>query len=297
MPSTTTFRGGRLPAQPGRPHLKFSHALGAETPAPPATADWLSEVTSWGMYLNDQLGDCTCAGVAHKRIGDLADAKNPAAAITDDDVLHLYEAVGHYVPGKPNTDQGAVCQDVLEYWQKTGFDGEKIVAFAKVDISNVTEVRQAIAAFGQIYCGFNFPDSAMNQFDNGQPWDVVKGAQIEGGHCVTVGAYDSTGFTCVTWGATQKLTLAFWKKYFDEAWVIITPDFVNTQSGVDNAGLDLYALGEDYAALTGETNPIPAPQPQPTPSPAPAPTPQPAPSGADQQLADAAHAWLAAKGL
>jgi len=284
MTRNHAFRGGRLPAQPARPHLKLSTALTAALPAPPATSDWLSPVPAadWGMLANDLYGDCTCAGVGHKRIGDVYVNQGQTLTVTDADVLALYSAVTGFDPADPSTDQGAVCQDVLEYWQKHGFLGEKILAFAKVDLTDLTEVRQAIALFGQIYTGFNFPDTAMAQFDASQPWDVVKGARIEGGHCVTIGAYDSDGFECVTWGKTQKLTTAFFKRYFDEAWVIIDTDFVNTQTGKDFQGLDLYTLGQDFAALTGKTSPIPSPTPSPNPSPEPTPTPAPVPLTAVQ---------------
>lgn len=275
-----TFAGGRLPAQPARPHLKFGAYLAPELPAPPASSDWLTPVpvADWGMLGNDQWGDCTCAAVGHKRIGDVFVNKGSVLTVTNQDVLALYSAVTGFNPNDPSTDQGAVCQDVLGYWRRNGFLGEKIVAFAKVDISNVTELKQAISLFGQVYCGMNFPGSAMTQFNDGQPWDVVRGATIEGGHCVTIGAYSASGLECVTWGAVQKMTWKFFQKYFEEAWVIVTPDMINPKTGKDVAGYDLYTLGEDFAALTGEANPIPAPQPQPTPAPTPTPAPVPVPS-------------------
>jgi hypothetical protein len=299
MPRNIVFKGGRLPAEPARPHLKFGAYLAPDLPAPPASSDWLSPVpvASWGVLGNADWGDCTCAGVGHKRIGDVYVNQHAALTVTDNDALSLYSAVTGFdpnagPPGQNPTDQGAVCQDVLDYWRKNGFLGEKIVAFAKVDISNPTEVKQAIALFGQIYTGMNFPGSAMDQFNNGQIWDVVRGARIEGGHCVTIGAYDATGLECVTWGAVQKMTWKFFQKYFEEAWVIIGPDFVDPKTGKDAQGLDLYALGQGFAALTGETNPIPAPQPQPqpapTPTPAPSPLPSPTPSPVDPRLVQAA---------
>lgn len=292
-----SFRGGRLPAQPARPALRFG-AYSAQIPAPPASSDWLTAVPAgdWGMLANDQVGDCTCAGVGHKRIGDVYVNQGAVLKVTDQDALALYSAVTGYNPADPSTDQGAVCQDVLAYWQKNGFLGEKIVAYAKVDLSNQTQVKQAIATFGQVYCGFNFPSSAMDQFNAGQPWDVVKGAQIEGGHCVTIGAFDGTGLECVTWGAVQRLTWAFFKKYFDEAWIIVSSDQIDPKSGKDFAGFDFYTLGEDFAAITGRPNPIPQPQPTPSPVP-PQPTPGPVADPADVALAAAQDAWRKAKGL
>ena len=280
-----TFRSGRLPADPDRPSLKLSPAA-AVLPAPPVSSDWLSPVpvASLGMQGNDDWGDCTCAGVAHKRIGDCFVNQGVTLSVATAQTLALYSAVTGFnpnagAPGSNPTDNGAMCQDVLEYWQEHGFLGEKIVAFAKVDLGNITEVKQAIAVFGQIYTGFNFPGSAMDQFNAGQPWDVVKGASIEGGHCVTIGAYDATYLACVTWGAVQKLTWAFLKEYFDEAWVIVTQDMINAASGDDVLRLSLFQLGQDFAVLTGSPNPIPAPAPQPSPAPAPVPpSPTPAPT-------------------
>lgn len=295
----TTFRGGRLPAQPARPQLRLRDYLtaGAVPPAP-ATADWLSRVQSWPMYLNDQLGDCTCAAVGHMIQAETTYGQGTTVTVADQDVLTAYEKVGGYNPADPSTDQGAVIQDVLGYWQKTGLAGHKILAYASVDVSNPAEIKAAIDLFGAVDIGFNFPASAMTQFNNGQPWDVVKGSKIEGGHSAPVGAYGSDGtLTCVTWGAVQKMTAAFWTKYVDEAWVVITQDWLNAQ-GLDPQGLNLYALGQDYAALTGKPNPIPAPapQPQPTPSPTPAPTPTPAPVTA-QQLAAGVRAYLTSQGV
>ncbi|MFF7191802.1 hypothetical protein ACFZAR_43175 [Streptomyces sp. NPDC008222] len=285
MTSTIDFKGGRRPAEPARPHLKFGAYLAPELPAPPASSDWLSPVpvASWGVLGNADWGDCTCAGVAHKRIGDVYVNQGKVLKVTDQQTLALYSAITGFdpnagPPGQNDTDQGAVCQDVLDFWRKNGFLGEKIVAFAKVDLSNLTQVKQAINLFGQIYTGFNFPSSAMDQFNAGQVWDVVKGAQIEGGHCVTIGAYDATGLECVTWGAVQKLTWAFLKKYFDEAWVIVTPDMIDPKSGKDVQGFDFYTLGQDFSGLTGKPNPVPAPQPTPTPTPVPSPPPVPTPS-------------------
>lgn len=257
---TITFRGGRLPAQPAKPHLKLTRVLHPELLPPPASADWLSPVPAenWGMLGNDRVGDCTCAGMAHHRIGTVyTNQAGRILAITTAETLGAYSAITGYDPsqtdaeGNNPTDTGALCQDVLNYWRKHGFLGERPVAFAKVDLANRTEVKQAIALCGQLYCGFNVPTSAMDQFNAGEVWDVVKGARIEGGHCVTVGAYDSEGLTCVTWGQTQRMTWAFFHHYFDEAWVVIGPDDIDPATGTDRDKLDLETLERDFRALTG----------------------------------------------
>lgn len=253
-PIPIVFRGGRLAPDPDKPHLKYAAIVHDDLPQPPPAADWLSTVPpgAWGMCANDRYGDCTCAGVAHKRIGDVyVNHNGQVLTVTDTDTLGLYTDITGFNPDDPSTDQGAMCQDVLAYWRKHGFLSEKPVAFAKVNVHDETEVKQAIAAFGQLYCGFEVPGTAMDQFNNGQPWDVVKGSSIEGGHCVTVGAYDEDGLTCVTWGTTQKMTWAFFKEYFDEAWIVIGPDMLDPKTGLDHLGVSLDALESEFTALTG----------------------------------------------
>jgi hypothetical protein len=281
----STFRLGKKPAQPARPHLKLSAVLGERLTAPPASVDWQADAIQWPMYGNDTIGDCTCAGVGHLVNQLTFYGSGTEAEPTEDQVVAMYSAITGYTPDDPNSDTGAYCQDVLGYWRKTGLEGHKVVAYAALDVANLTEVKQAIALFGTVYVGLTFPDSAMAQFNNGQPWDVVKGAKPEGGHCVIVGAYGAGRLGLVTWGAETEMTEAFWKAYVDEAWVVLDVDGLS-RAGVYFAGApSWYALGEQYAALTGQKNPIPKP------------TPAPAPTAADRAFATAAHKWLAATGL
>src|ERR1035438_8289552 len=45
--------------------LMLGDYLTPALPPPPAAADWTKGQTSWGMMMNDTLGDCTIAGVGH----------------------------------------------------------------------------------------------------------------------------------------------------------------------------------------------------------------------------------------
>ena len=137
------------------------------------------------MMLNDSLGDCTIAGVAHAvqvwtaNNGSMVTVPNPT-------VEKYYEQWDGYVPGQPSTDQGGVELDVLNDWHKQGFDGNPLLAFADPKPANLTEVRQSIALFGGVYIGLSLPITAQTQ----EVWDVVPkgGAKAKpgswGGHCV-----------------------------------------------------------------------------------------------------------------
>jgi hypothetical protein len=250
-----TFRGGRLPDDPGQPHLRLSRLITSELPAPPPSADWLTPVPAgaWGMLGNDMVGDCTIAGIAHKRIGDAYVNQGTRLDISTADCLKYYGHFGYRL-GDESTDRGAVCQDVLAYWHRHGFLGEKNLAYARVNIDDHDEIRQAIALFGQIYVGVTITQAAQDQFNGDEVWDVVRRSPNLGGHCITLGAYDEHGLDAVTWGRVQRLTWRWWDVYGDEAWVVFNPgDFVDPKTGRDRAGLDTEALHGDYNALTGRS--------------------------------------------
>lgn len=246
------FRGGRLPHDPKRPAIQLADVLDPKLTAPPETADWVSTVPpyAWGMLGNDTVGDCTIAGLAHKRIGDVWANAGTILEVTTPEVLSFYENFG-YRPDDPSTDQGAVCQQVLETWQRLGFLGEKPLAFARINLRSATELRQAIALFGQVYVGIDVPESAMQQFNDGEPWTVVANSPIEGGHCVTFGAYDKDGVTAVTWGTLQKADWGFVKAYGKEAYVLISTDDYDPKTGKNRDGLNGAALESIYTKLTG----------------------------------------------
>jgi hypothetical protein len=222
------------------------------------------------MYLNDQIGDCTFASPAHIIEALTTYAQGATVKVTDADVLKGYEAVGGYRPGDPSTDRGCTLEDVLKYWRTVGIGGHKILAYAKVDVSNRVEVEQSIDLFGAINLGINLPKSAEDQFNQGVAWDYVRGSRILGGHCVPAGRYGPDGSTDgVTWARVQTMTAAFWRHFVEEGWIVITSDWLDA-NGSSPSGYNLYQLGEDLAALTGGPNPFPQPQPQPVPVPGPA---------------------------
>ena len=321
-----TGKLGRRPPYPAdtHPRLRLGDFLDYATLPPiPAQVDYLSEVTDWPVYLNDQIGDCTCAAAGHMIEAWSRYGAGTTVEVTDQDVLTAYEAVGGYVPGDPATDQGAVMQDVLGYWRKTGIGGHRILAFAQVDVTNFAEVYAALYLFGTVYIGVNFPASAMQQFDAGQPWSVVADdGGIIGGHAVNLGQRDGTGLKVVTWGRVQDLDQAWFGRYCEEAWIVCDQEWI-TATGGSPEGLDVAALNAAFTEITGgQPGPFPVqPQPGPTPTPTPVPPgppPGPAPDPDPDDLAlvaaldpwaahhhtgvnhKAAHAyltWKAAKGL
>jgi len=228
--------------------LAFRDYLTPALPPPPPAADWTKGITSWGMMLNDTLGDCTIAGAAH---AVQVWSANAGAMITipDPTIQSFYEQWDGYVPGQPNTDSGGIELDVLNDWQKGGFAGNMLLAFADPKPASLVDIHQSIALFGGVYIGLSLPLTAQTQ----DVWDVEAkgGAKAKpgswGGHCVFVPKYDQHGFTCITWGQLKTMTLAFWKKYCDEAHTLLSQNWISAKGspgGFDQAQLlaDLKAI-------------------------------------------------------
>lgn len=298
-----TFKSGLIPNDPHRARLYFKTFRKAGANAP-ASADY-SSFPSPGMLGNDIYGDCVEAGNGHIVEQQTFIGQGTEAAVTDAEVLAEYTRITGFNPNDPNSDQGTELQAGLDDFRKNGVNGHKIAAFAQLDPANIDDVKLAVSEFGAVSIGFEFPASAMQQFNAGQPWTVVNGSPIDGGHCVIVMGYDSNHLKVITWGQVQLMGYDFWNKYVagngGEAWVVIDSEWVNTASGKDIEGVDKFAFGAQFAALTGQASPFPAPAPTPTPTPAPTPTPVPEPTPEpvtddpnDDALAVAAHRALRA---
>jgi hypothetical protein len=215
---------------------------------PPPKADWTKGITAWGMMLNDSLSDCTIAGIGHA-IQVWTACNGKMNTVPDATVESYYEKWDGYVPGNAGTDKGGIELDVLNDWQKSDFAGHKLAAFADPKVANLTEIRQAINLFGGVYIGLGLPVTAQNQ----DVWDVVAkgGANAKawswGGHCVFVPKYDETTFTCITWGAPKTMTVAFWKKYCDEAHALLSADWISAKGSP--GGFAMAQLQADLKAI------------------------------------------------
>lgn len=298
---TITFRGGRLPNNPTKRRLKLGHYLtGPVLPSAPRAVNWDAKVSAFGMLQNQNWGDCAEAGDFHALQILTANAGTELVP-TDTDALRAYSEITGFnpqagPPGENPTDQGTIMQDSLDFWRKTGLSvggtRHKIVAFAEVDHRDPAVMEQAIALFGNLLLGIDFPQAAMDQTDRGEPWDYVPGAGVKGGHAICSARYDAASrapWTIITWGAEQKVTQAFMDHYLEEAWTVVAPEWV-AANGSTPSGLDLAAFGADFAVLTGDDNPFPDVTP---------PGPRPRPGGLDEAVqaltaSPDVRGWLAA---
>jgi hypothetical protein len=248
---------GKQPAEPRPTDFKFAEfAASISLPNVPARFGHGKAFSDWKMLGNDRYGDCVWAGAAHEHMLFNKVIQHTEVPFDDQSVLGDYSAVTGFDPNDPSSDKGTNVHDALSYRRHTGIadsNGSRhmIGAYVSLDPKNWDHLEQAAFIFGAVGIGFQFPQSAMDQFNNNEPWDVVPGSPIEGGHYVcVVGSVDSpTQATAITWGRRQPFTKAFYEQYNDESWAYVTPEELHNGAGFHGFDMDklnqfLTALGE-----------------------------------------------------
>lgn len=258
-----SFKQGRLP----RDHSRFaptlenylrSHPLtkatGLEKVADSDDVDRATKVSEWPVYGNDRIGDCTIAAMAHSFAAMGVFAGKPFSLFPEDEIVWAYSAVSGYDPDTGANDNGAQMQDVLAYMRSEGMADttgkvHKVIAYAALGRpSDPLLLSECLKTFGTVYVGFQCPQSAEEQFQNG-PWTYQPGSPILGGHAISLHRRQPYGsrvgvFGFSTWGALQPVTIPFLAHYVEEAWVFVTQDWIEA-NGSSMDGISLAQLEAD----------------------------------------------------
>ncbi len=248
-------RLGKLPPRFDRRTLRFGRYLTRDLPAPPGSVDYATPVKNWPMMCNDRTGDCTCAAAGHMIEEWTANTGKPRIP-SDSAIQTAYE---HFAGGDP--DRGVAMLDVLKFWRVTGIGGDRIHAFSQLEPENSSEARDSIYLFGNCYVGLALPDFAVAPGTDflSTPWSVPPQGAVGGaapnpanGHCVPLVAYDARRVWVVTWGALKPMSWPFYETYMDEAYAVLSLDWINTELGRSPSGFDLAGLEQDLRSVTGD---------------------------------------------
>jgi hypothetical protein len=255
MPDFSKMRLGKKapyfhPFTPRFASLIHNMSSAVPLPPPPDAIDYTIRVDAtpggWPMMKNDEIGDCAIATIGHLIQLYTSWTKPTPTIISDEGIVTIYSYVSGYQPDNPNTDQGCIIADVLHFWANTGINIngylDKIAGYAKlkVDTAHYNELKYAMWWFGGVYIGVNLPKVWQSTETTwAMPADLSgdNAPGTWGGHAIPVVAYDPDGITVVTWGQEVKMDWRAYATYCDEAWAVISPDFVN-QQGVTPANFD-----------------------------------------------------------
>ncbi len=247
-PTSPVVRFGRTARtyNPGVPHMSALIAARAVSPPPPSVNHVSGMPADFGMMLNDNLGDCTCAAYYHARQVWTFNAGSKEVTEPDVDVQQLYVQACGYNPKKKGPGPGGNEQKVLTYLTKKGAPigpkgkkREKIVAFIEVDHRNTDDVKRAINNCGIAYIGFPVPGNV--NYDN-RTWDYEPSAGMTNeGHAVVLAGYDAHAATAISWGRLYTLTWSFIGNIVDEVYAIADRAWI-AKTGKTPGGLTLAEL-------------------------------------------------------
>ena len=242
---------GKLPARHDSRDLLYASYAPELIRVPAVYKRQLHAFGDWQMLGNDQYGDCVFAGADHETM--MWDKEGGhKATFSADTALSDYAAVTGFDPVTGEGDNGTDVRTALGYRRKTGLadtEGKrhKLAGYVALEVGNIAHVKEAIYLFGAVGLGFEVPASAQQQFADGQPWTVVPGQPIEGGHYVPAIGYGPRSVYVVTWGRTQEMSWQFFSTYTDEAYGLLSAEFL--RSGRSPAGFSLAQLKTDLRAL------------------------------------------------
>lgn len=216
------------------------------------------------ILANDVIGDCVIAAAMHYAQTETANTSDP---LTPNRTLAIqtYSAITGYDPsqtddqGNNPTDQGTEFESQLfPYWQSTGMpmlDGKgnlvyhKIIGHAALDITSIAQQRYATFLFGGSLLGIQCPRSAIPSDPNIVPnWNTFSGP-IEGGHGINRAGQGAAGGHVDTWGMLVAYTNAFAQRAVDESYIVVTPNWIDRNTGKSPSHVDLNGLLAAFKTL------------------------------------------------
>ena len=231
---------GRLPGHvpTGLRELPF-YAAGP-LPKAPARFD-VPNVAEWGMCANDRLGCCDIAGLQHLFMADAAQIGH-TEVFPDDQQLAAY-----YLDYTGGQDGGVVLADFLAHVHQHGYFGHSVQAYAPVNVRDIPTLQFAVWAYDAAYTGIAVTQQMQEDFQAGRPWTLDSlESPVLGGHCVPIVGYDSDFLTVISWGQPQKIAYSAWHYIAEEAWAVLTGEFVGEGDG---HGISYDALKADLHRL------------------------------------------------
>jgi hypothetical protein len=244
--------GRRRPHPPDHPHHRMRLAsFLSPTLEAPASVDWTTPVSEWGIDDNDHYGDCTVVS-ADNTVRVWTANTSTQYSLPIEAILGAYTTLNGFDPGPPvANDNGAVISDMLALWHSEGvggIGGHVLDGFAEVDHASPYHMQLSVALFGACILGVRLPNAAKQALREGAGWstpDTLTGDNEPGSwgdHCTPIVKYTPDGAWFVTWGQLQFATWGWVAAYCDEAWAPVSKDWIRSQQGQSPSGLDLAGL-------------------------------------------------------
>jgi len=266
-PTLGSVKLGRRQPRVSCPHLHLRNYMLRHLAPPPVEVDYSPAAIDalHNMALNDMLGDCVIAWMAHCEAVLTGASNGTPKMLSNDQIIATYSAVGGYVPGDDSTDQGCDELTALNYWRHVGLpQGSEIAGYISVDATDWVEVQTALWLFGNLMMGIGLPDEwVTTQMPHSDRfiWDFAGDPDPKNGHCPGAMGYSPAGVKTSTWGMLGTITPRALAAYATAAaggslYTVLSPDWFNRVTAKAPNGFDVTQLSADLQAIA----PSPGPQ-------------------------------------
>lgn len=255
-------RRGMKPYRDGSIRFRFrDYLIKSKLPALPKSFGHVTNKPpnvpgGWNMYNNDQFGCCVCAGGEHEHmLFNMATQRDvpvfTRSTLTNYSRMLVDQNGVPLDPNNPSTDTGLDVALAARYRQDVGLVDDhgnvhKIKAYAL--LHNVEELLIATYCFGAAGWGFNIPDTAEQQFEQGEIWDDLR-TPPSGGHYVPCMGRNSQGIIVVnTWDNLQGVTADYVSQRWSVGVAYYSPEYIMA-NGLSPELIDTAALEEDLQAV------------------------------------------------
>ena len=184
------------------------------------------------MLGNDTHGDCVVVDEFNHALRFECLEQNKCISVTTDDALNQYWKEQGWTPRKflcldaspPKPDNGLVMLDAFKYWRTKGIviGGKTYKIYAFATALEEQEIKWCVEYLYGAEFGVALPHSAVEQFDDNEPWSVVADdGGIDGGHAIYCEEYNEVGPVVLTWARKQQCTWEWFNKYRDESYGVV----------------------------------------------------------------------------
>ena len=188
------------------------------------------------MFRNNEIGDCTSAGIANSAIM-AAKLNGYDIIITTKNAVDFYAESTGYDPITNTNDSGGVEVDVLDYASKKGFKMNFDTLYpiwSTIDHKSQNDIALCIEKIGSCYLGLQLAEADQESqiWDTATPGNQTPGSW--GGHCAVIWAYDGLGdediIYIATWGELKKATWRWLYSRIDEAHAVAFHQLANSEN-------------------------------------------------------------------
>lgn len=250
---------GRLPSVPDPRTLKAENYFADDLQPPEEVNNGKWTKPPWRMFRNDEFGCCTCASLGHA-IQVWTGGGGKEVEVSDQAVLDAYRVVGNGV------DEGAQAIDALRYMRTQGIGGHKILAFARINPTDIRVIKLSIWLFGCAYFGIDLAQGWQGKKEWLAPKDpnTLMYPQYYpyrpgtwGGHAVISPDYNKNGHYPVTWN--DQVRMSWWvhqfpnmrqfPAYVPEAYCPYSEDWIDKATKKTRYGFDANRLMADLSRV------------------------------------------------